>query len=57
MGEITNIKEEKIKNYVAMTENPYCFFSGETKVTLCFSDNERTIEEQLKRYIRSVISL
>ncbi len=36
------------------TDNPYHFFSGDMKVTMCFSDNGKTIEQQLTRYILAV---
>lgn len=43
-------KEHKIKSYIKQNENPYCFLTGETKVTMCFSDNNQTIESKLRQY-------
>ncbi|WP_420314508.1 DUF6870 family protein [Anaerovorax odorimutans] len=43
-------KEYKIKAYIKQNDNPYCFLSGETKVTMCFSDNSQTIENRLRQY-------
>lgn len=34
--------------------DPYCFFHRDMKVTMCFSDNGKTIEQQLTRYILAV---
>lgn len=51
----TQTKEERIRAYIEKTQDPYCFFSGNTKVTMCFSDEDETIEEKLTQYIRSNI--
>lgn len=44
-------KEEKIKSYLAKNDNPYCFLSGKTRVTMCFSESSRTIENQMRQYL------
>ena len=51
-----NTREKKIKKYIEETENPYCFLCGETKVTMCFSDDGEPIEKMLKRYITAMSS-
>lgn len=43
-------KESKIKSYIKQNHNPYCFLSGETKVTMCFRDSNQTIESRLRQY-------
>ena len=48
----TEKKNFKMKRKRA--DDPYSFFSGGVKVTMCFSDNGKTIEEQLRRYILAV---
>lgn len=48
-------KEERIRAYIEKTQDPYCFLCGNTKVTMRFSDEDETIEEKLKQYIRSNI--
>lgn len=47
----SNTKENKIKSYLKQTENPYCFLSGKTKVTMRFSDTSQTIESKLRQYL------
>lgn len=52
------IKKKTEKKNIEMkrkrADDPYSFFSGDVKVTMCFSDNGKTIEEQLTRYILAV---
>ena len=52
------IKRETQKRNFEMkkkrADDPYSFFSGDVKVTMRFSDNGKTIEQQLLRYILAV---
>ena len=45
------IKDNKIQEYIKEKENPYCFFSESTKVTISFIKNGRTLEDQLLKCI------
>ena len=50
-------KEEKMKSHLEQTADPYCFLSGKTKVTMCFSENGRTLEGQLRQYLIGISGL
>lgn len=42
-------KEDKIKAYIKKEGDPYCFMNGEVKVTMCFNNNGKSIEDQLRQ--------
>ena len=51
MTQLNVTKDNKIQEYIKEKENPYCFFSESTKVTISFIKNGRTLEEQLLKCI------
>lgn len=54
MKVVNRNKENKIQEYIKKMEDPYCFMQGKTKVTMCFEENGRTIEDQLKKYLVNI---
>ena len=44
-------KEERFKEYFAMTTNPYLFRSGDTLVKMSFSDTNVLLENCIERYL------
>lgn len=47
-------KEQKIKEYVKKTKDPYHFVHNGKNVTMRFTDNGKTLEGQLEQYIVTV---
>lgn len=48
-------KEEKIADYIKQIKNPYCYKYNNYRVIVKFDESEdaKTLEEQLKTYIRN----
>ena len=51
MTQLNVTKDDKIQEYIKEKENPYCFFSESTKVTIRFIKTGRTLEDQLLKCI------
>jgi hypothetical protein len=47
-------KEERIRQFVMQIKNPYCFRCGEAVVKMSFMDTERTLEDCMEHYLRSL---
>ena len=47
-------KEQRFADFLRQIKNPYCFRCGKTVVKLNFADTDTTLEDCLKRYLRSL---
>ena len=47
-------REERIKEYIKQTKNPYCYLDGDVVVKVSFQEEGVTLEQRLEAYIRSL---
>ena len=47
-------KEQRFADFLRQIKKPYCFRCGQTVVKLNFADTDTTLEDCLKRYLRSL---
>lgn len=47
-------KEQRLRSFVELIKNPYCFKCGEVVVKMAFSDTEATLEDRMEHYLRSL---
>ena len=45
---------EKMRSFIQQIGNPYCFLCGDTPVKIRFADGNKTLEQCLCRYFRSL---
>lgn len=52
----TNLnREERIKQFIEQIKNPYCFKCGKTIIKISFADTEKTIENRMQEYLKSLL--
>lgn len=47
-------RDQRLKQYIEQIKNPYCYLDGDVVVKVSFTDDEVTLEERIKAYIRSL---
>lgn len=45
---------ERIDRFISEVKNPYIMQCGDTVVEVAFSDNEKTVDSQMKNYLKSL---
>ena len=52
----TNLsRDEKIKQFLEQIKNPYCFKCGKTIIKISFADTEKTIENRMQEYLKTLL--
>ena len=44
-------RDERLLDYLAQIQNPYCFKCGKTVVKVGFANTEATMEDRLEKYL------
>ena len=44
-------RDERLLDYLAQIQNPYCFKCGKTVVKVGFTNTEATMEDRLEKYL------
>lgn len=47
-------RDQRLKQYIEQIKNPYCYLDGDVVVKVSFTDDDVTLEERIKAYIRSL---
>ena len=47
-------RDQRLKQYIEQIKNPYCYLDGDVVVKVSLTDDDVTLEERIKAYIRSL---